>query len=377
MWRIALRSLTFHRGKALAALCGIAFASMLLFVQGGVYTGFLDATAGLITHIGGDVWVMSRGTQTVDLTGILSYDVSTAVLSQPCLRRARPVIVSYLNYRTPQNQSGQVLMVGIRMESGVIGRGTLPWSIVQGLPQDLRGPARFTLDESTLERLHMPLRGSLGAKFTISGRAVQLAAVTRGIRAFSTAPIGFMELSEARPLDLLPEGATRYWVLDLEHPSCAAGVIERLSTMPAVQALTASDFRKQTEHFWISGTGAGALLAFSALLGFMVGAIIVGQTLFQITSDHLRELGTLKALGATNGEVVFFVVWQASVLAGAGSVVGAVLALLLSSASKALAITLSPAVWLLGILAVAVMCAMACAISLQRVLALEPAEVFR
>lgn len=377
MRRIALRSLVFHRGKALAALCGIAFASMMLFVQGGVYAGFLDATSGLIVHIGGDVWVMSRGTQTVDLTGVIAPDVGTVVLSQPCLRRARPVIVTYLNYRTPQNQSGQLLTVGIRLDTGVIGAGTVPWSMARGLPQDLHGPARFTLDESTLDRLHLPLGKAIGTRFTISGRAVQLAAVTRGIRAFSTAPIGFMELSEVRVLDNLPDGATRYWVLDLEHPACAAEVIRRINAMPAVQAMTTSDFRRQTENFWIGGTGAGALLAFSALLGFLVGAIIVGQTLFQITSDHLRELGTLKALGASNQEVVLFVVWQAATLAVLGSSIGAALAITLSSASKALAITLSPMVWLLGVLTIGVMCALACAISLHKVLALEPAEVFR
>ena len=44
---------------------------MLLFVQGGVYTGFLAATAGLITHIGGDVWVMTLG-----LAGIGIFIVS-------------------------------------------------------------------------------------------------------------------------------------------------------------------------------------------------------------------------------------------------------------------------------------------------------------
>lgn len=377
MRRIALRSLIFHRGKALAALCGIAFASMMLFVQGGVYSGFLTATAGLIVHIGGDVWVMSRGTQTVDLTGIISPDVGTVVLSQPCLRRARPLIVTYLNYRTPKNQSGQLLTVGIPLDPGVSGPQTVPWSISQGLPQDLLGPARFTLDESTLDRMHLSPREAIGTKFTISGRAVQLVGVTRGIRAFSTAPIGFMELSEARVLDSLPDGATRYWVLDLEHPACAKEVIQRINAMPAVQAMTTSDFRKMTESFWIGGTGAGALLAFSALLGFLVGAIIVGQTLFQITSDHLRELGTLKALGASNSEVVLFVVWQGATLAVVGSAVGAVLAILLSSASKALAITLSPTVWLLGILTVGVMCGLACAISLYKVLALEPAEVFR
>ena len=118
MWRIALRSLTFHRGKALAALCGIVFASMMLFVQGGVYVGFLDATAGLITYVGGDVWVMARGTQAVDLAAKLAPEVGVVAMSQPCLRRARPLTVTYHVYRTAQNESGSMLMIGVRLPSG-------------------------------------------------------------------------------------------------------------------------------------------------------------------------------------------------------------------------------------------------------------------
>ncbi len=377
MWRIALRSLTFHRGKAIAALCGITFASMLLFVQGGVYAGFLDATAGLITHVGGDVWVMARGTQAVDLAQPLVPEMATVAMSQPCVRRARPLNVTYHAYRTAQNETGNILMIGIPLPEGPIQQGVLPWSLVRGLPQELRGPMHFTLDESSLVRLNIPLDKAIGTQMQIGGLTARLAAVTRGVRAFSTAPIAFMNLTEVTMLDRLPTGSTRFWILDLDHPACAADVIQRINKIPTLQAMTTVEFRKKTESFWIGGTGAGALLAFSSLLGFIVGAVVVGQTLIQITNDHLRELGTLKALGALNREVLLFVIWQASVLAAAGSLAGAVIAISLATASKVLAITLSPSVWILGCASIAVMCALACITSVQKVLRLEPSEVFR
>jgi hypothetical protein len=59
--RIALKSLLHDRGKAGAALAGVAFATTLLLVQSGVYLGFLETSAGLISRVGGDVWVMARG----------------------------------------------------------------------------------------------------------------------------------------------------------------------------------------------------------------------------------------------------------------------------------------------------------------------------
>ena len=54
------------------------------------------------------------------------------------------------------------------------------------------------------------------------------------------------------------------------------------------------------------------MLAFSALLGLAVGAIVVGQTLFSLTEGRLRELATLKAMGASDREVLAFIGWQAA-----------------------------------------------------------------
>ena len=66
------------------------------------------------------------------------------------------------------------------------------------------------------------------------------------------------------------------------------------------------------------GSGAGAALAFSALFSLVIGIVIVGQTLYSITREHLKELATLKAMGASRGELVGFVSWQASFLALVG-----------------------------------------------------------
>lgn len=59
---------------------------MLVFVQGGVYVGFLEAAAGLITHIGGDVWVMSRGTHALDVAETSSEGDATPLRMVPSQR---------------------------------------------------------------------------------------------------------------------------------------------------------------------------------------------------------------------------------------------------------------------------------------------------
>jgi len=48
-------------------------------------------------------------------------------------------------------------------------------------------------------------------------------------------------------------------------------------------------------------TGAGLAVLTAALMGLVVGVAVVAQTICAATMDHVREYGTLKGVGATNG----------------------------------------------------------------------------
>src|SRR5262249_645655 len=145
----------------------------------------------------------------------------------------------------------------------------------------------------------------------------------------------------------LSEGQTNYWVADLRDPSCVADVIATVERkQPDLTARSTADFARLTQRYWVDGSGAGTALAFSALLGLVVGAVIVGQTLFSITKEHIKELGTLKAIGATGGELTAFVAWQALFLAVVGGGAGVVLSCLIQRfvAGIGLVVVLSPGV---------------------------------
>lgn len=376
MYRIAIRSLLHHKDKFAAALAGVTFAAMMVFVQGGVYIGFLDAAAGLVTRIGGDLWIAPRGTSAVDLSENMSPEVGLWVRSQPCVRRARPVFIGFVQYRYhtaegPKHNGGLVVAAEPADDEHL-----LPWSTVQGLPDDLRGPLRISVDEADLARLGLEER-AIGETMELNGTSVKVAAVTRGIRSFTTAPIIFTGIRELEHVLGAPRDSARFWVADLHHPGCAAEVARRIETHDDLQAFSTAEFRRRSEDQWIGNSGVGALLGFSAFLGFLVGAVIVAQTLFHITMDHIKELGTLKALGGSNVELLSFVGWQAAFLAGSGSLLGLALARAIAFTSHALVIELSPAVILVGTGVIVLMCTIACAASVRKVFSLEPAEVFR
>ncbi len=374
MLRIALQSLAHDRGKLLASLAGVAFAATLALAQIGLYAGFLETSSALVRRTGGDLWVMARGTRVLDNGERLSAGTRDILAEHPCVKSVRGVIIAFVALRKPDESIDAVQVIGFDPASGP----TMPWSLLRGLPQDLHAPSRVSVDALDLGKLE--IHGEpLGTSLKVGAEQVYVGAVTEGIRSFTLSPYLFSELDGARRIAGMSDGQATYWVLDLKHPGCTADVLHAVERHPDLEAHTTDEFRRMTEHYWVTGSGAGMALGFSALLGLVVGVVIVGQTLYAVTKEHIRELATLKAIGATSGEIVGFVAWQAAFLAlfGGGLGVAMSFAVQALAAQRGLYIVLSPPVLVVGCGAVLAMCAIASLGSVRAVLRLEAAEVFR
>jgi putative ABC transport system permease protein len=374
MIRISLRSLWFERGKLFAALAGVAFAANLVLVQAGLFFGFERASTAVISRAGGDLWVMARGTQLVDFADPLSSGVGDVVRAEPCVARARAVIFSWASIRKP---SGGIDNVQLIAAEGAPGRA-LPWSLDQGLPGDLRAPMRVAVDAADLHRLEIP-DPAIGARVELDDRTVYVGAVTHGIRSFTVVPYLFAEPREARRILGLADGQATFWALDLRDPACAPEVKASIEQHPDLAVRDRDEFEGMTSHYWVIGSGAGATLAFAALLGLIVGLVVVGQTLYSLTESRSRELATLKTMGASPRELAAFVLWQAGFLAAVGSVLGLSWAWGLQwlVAKLGLTVVLDATVIAGGLGTIVVMCGLASLASVRKVIRLEAAKVFR
>lgn len=375
MRRIALRSLAHDRGKLAASLAGVAFAATLVLTQIGLYAGFLETSSALIARTGGDVWVMAHGTEVIENGEPLSAGSRAVLAAHPCVRRVRPLVYTFAVLRKAGGGSDSVQLIGY--DPGTI--PLMPWSLERGLPGDLHAPGRVAIDG--LDTGKLQIQGDpMGTRLEVSGQTVYVAAITEGVRSFTLVPNMFAEVDTARRLAGLAEGQANYWIADLHDPLCAPDVIAAVERhTPDAQALTTAAFRQKTQDYWVFGSGAGSALAFSAALGLVVGTVIVGQTLYAITKEHLRELGTLKAIGATSGELIKFIGWQAAFLAVVGGSLGLCIALIVQRGVTAagLLVVLSPAVLAAGAAAILWMCAFASIASVRKVISLEAAEVFK
>jgi putative ABC transport system permease protein len=266
-----------------------------------------------------------------------------------------------------------VQIVGVELASGL----GAPWNIVQGTLNDLRKPDAVLVDEIYREKLGVTRIGQI---VEIRGRKARIAGFTRGIRAFTTSPYVFTTFKNALDYTDMREDQTLYILV-----SAVAGTnIERLresllARLSDVDVVTNSEFSRMTQVYWMFSTGAGIAVLLAAVLGLVVGVVVVAQTIYATTVDHIREYGTLKAMGATNRYLYGVIILQALISAVIGYGLGMLVSVFVVRGSEqGGAAILLPAPMAGAMLGVTLaMCVGAAIVSINKVTRLDPAMVFK
>ena len=185
-------------------------------------------------------------------------------------------------------------------------------------------------------------------------------------------------IGRGRTPALLPNKAT-YFLVRLNPNADVDQVRRRLSAnLSDVEVLTPAEFRDRSRSFWLFGTGAGAALFAGALLGVIVGTVIVAQTLYSSTKDHLNEFATLRAIGSSSGYIHKVIVCQALLNAvigfGIAALIGA--AIVHMTAATALPIVLTPELIVALFVLTVAMCVVSAIAAIIQVTRIDPAMVF-
>lgn len=193
---------------------------------------------------------------------------------------------------------------------------------------------------------------------------------------FITSADNWMRLFPDRPRDQIQLGLIR-----LREGANHDAVRDRLREyLPKdILVMTKVDFVQRETNYWNSATPIGYIFAFGAIMGFVVGAIIVYQILFADVSEHLNEYATLRAMGYPNRFISGIVIQQAVILGVLGYIPGLIAVHWLYGKAAAatnlpLYVTQDRAVTVL--LMTLAMCALSALLALRKVRRLDPADVF-
>jgi putative ABC transport system permease protein len=369
---LASRNLFQDRVRLIATVVGIVFSIILVTVQIGLFLSFERMVTTMIDHAEADLWIMPRGTKCFEDPSLLDERERFRALSIPGVTEAVPLVIGFAEWKLPNGGATPVFVVGSDENSA----GLQPWNIIAGSLDQLATPDAVAVDQSYFERLGV---SGLGDVAEMRDRKAKVAVITRGIRSFTTTPYVFTSFDRARSyISISPNKATYFLVRVSPNYDLESVRRQIADNATDTEVLTSEEFRVRSRSFWLFGTGAGAALFAGALLGIIVGTVIVAQTLYSSTKDHLKEFATLRAIGSSSIYIVKVILWQALLSAVIGFCIAAAIGLLIvqMTADTALPVVMTPGLMVGLFVLTLIMCAVSAISAILEVMRMDPAMVF-
>jgi putative ABC transport system permease protein len=161
----------------------------------------------------------------------------------------------------------------------------------------------------------------------------------------------------------------------------AEAAAARIHETTGLKAVTADEFGWETILYYIANTGIPINFGITVAIALVVGTVVAGQTFYLFVLENLRQFGALKAIGVTNWRIVGMIVLQAIVVGVIGYCIGiAMTAAFFEITKDNLDLrgfyVLPEVMWGVAITVILIVL-LASAISVRRVVMLEPAVVLR
>jgi putative ABC transport system permease protein len=373
MVSLARKNLLHDRLRFVITVAGVAFAVTLVLVQVGLFMGLLDKSTVTIRNAGADLWITSHNTPNVDFARTFPETAVLRARSVPGVERADNLIVSFMNIQLPNGALEGALVYALEDFRA----WRLPWNVPEGAPEDLRRGYSVLMDRSAALRYGA---FAVGEQREILGRRFRIVGTTQEAASFTTTPIVFMDYRNAQELQQTLRGNTTYVLVKLAPGADARSVQAELRRrLPYNDVLTRDEWALQSRNYWVRSTGLGMSMGVTVFLGVLVGIVIVAQTLYTSAVEHIKEFGTVKAIGGSNLDIYRILGEQALVAAVLGFALGALFSYLARPLMAAihLNVLLTPGFSAVVFAGTVLMCLGSALFSFRRVASIDPALVFR
>jgi putative ABC transport system permease protein len=370
---LARRNLFHDRIRLVVTLTGIAFSVVLMAVQWGLFEGFSSSTAGIIDHSHADLWIAAKNTTYLEQAIPFNERKYYQVLATPGVGKAIKYIVRWSDWKEPNGHTEAIAVVGCDPDAPVGG----PYNLVAGDIQQLKQPNAVIIDRIYADKLGAH---AIGDMVEINDYRAKVVGFTEGIRAFTTSPYVFTTFKRALDFTVIADDQTNF-ILVKAAPGADIKQLkaELQRRLPDNDVFTTGEFSASTRHYWMFTTGAGIAVLMAAALGLIVGIAVVAQTIYATTMDHIREYGTLKAMGAPNRYVLGIIMQQAAMAAVMGYAIGMAVSLFVvhgvSTGGANILLSWRTAIGLFFL--TLAMCISAAVVSVNKILSLDPAMVFK
>jgi putative ABC transport system permease protein len=372
--RIGFKLLVNDKAKFSALLIGMAFAVFLMLQMTSMFAGILNRAYSTVTNIGASMWVMDPAVNTPTSAIPMPDYVLDAVRSMDGVEFAVPLFVGGTLAKLKDGTYQSVNVVGLDDQS-LFGRPELE----QGNIQDIYADNTFiVVKDAEFSKLENP---KIGTSFELNDHRATIVGIAQ-VTSNGLYGVPTLYTTYHRAIEYLP--TTRftisYILVQPKKNAAIAGIKAQVAKL-GLTALTKDEFNKSTSDYFIYQTGAGTNFLMMAVISFIVGLSISGQTFYTFILENLDKFGALKAIGAKGRELIYMILFMASFTALTGYGLGVGLVTLMIALARArlpnyaAMITFGNLGIALGM--VILIAGMSSYIGIRKVLKIEPFDIFR
>ncbi len=384
---LAWLQLAKQKVRFLVALAGIAFISVLMFMQIGFQDALYASATQVHKHLRGDLFLISS--QYKSLTSTQSFPRSRLyqILGFNGIESVEPLYVQFAKLKNPLNGRKYPIYV----------LGFDPVKSIFRLPEiDQDFQLLKIPDQVFFDRAARPEFGPI-AEYFQKNKPISMEIFSYlGTVGYKVKVSGLFTLGPSFGVDgnLIVSSSTFFRIfperraneLDIGSINLQPHVNPKtiLATLSAnlpddVTVMTRQEFIDFEKSYWTLRTPIGFVFNLMVTMGFVVGVIVVYQILYSNISSHFVQFATLKAMGFRNKYLLNVVFQQAIILAVLGYIPGFAISLGLYDIAKdatKLPIVMDINKGLLVFTSVIVMCLTSGFFSTNKLRKVDPAEIF-
>lgn len=378
MYRLALKMLFGDHAKYLMLISGITFSTLLMAQGAALFSGIMEWTFATVQNSRADIWVTDPKVEQVNDSKPLRDTDVNRVRSVDAVAWATPLYSGTIQARLLDGSFKLIQLTGVDATTMV----GAPQHMLKGSLEELRLPNTVVIDELAVERLSegrdRPI--DIGDVFEINDREARVVGICRAARSFFGGPYVFTTYDRA--VQYAPaQRKMLSFILAAPAPGRTAQEVAReIERETGLRAFTEEELRWSTMWWYVRNTGIPINVGTLVLLGFIVGTVISGQTFYSFVYENTRNLGALKAMGASTPTLCLMLLLQSLAVGFIGYGIGLGVVAILGENMLQLGKVPFLLLWQIPAavgVAIFAICTLAALLGILRIARLEPAIVFR
>ena len=378
--RLAWRQMRFSHAKLFAAIMGIMFACVLVYIQTGFRDALYSSTMVAPSTIDGQLFLVHKQTEAFWRTIPFPRSELYRTMAHPDVLEVVPLYMGLAPFKNPADHSKRTLMI----------YGYDPYAKVMNIPEVISQKSKLTNPDTALFDLaSRPEFGPVPELFKKSLVHTEINDhnfIIHGLFKLggSFSADGNVIVSDSNFFRIFRDRTPQYvdlGVIRLKTNSnlltVQAELQKRIS--PNVYLFTFDQMKQHEFEYWKKSVPIGFVFGFGMVMGLVVGMIIVYQILFTDITSHLQQYATLSAMGYPHRYFLLVVFSSSLILAVLGFIPGTLLSAVLYKVAEEniyldMPMTISKMISIFTM--ILFMCIASGFLAIQKLRSVNPAEMF-